>query len=146
MKAKNILGKVLRLFTSDDISQKVEKKIQVDKNGILKDKHYQKKPNRAILASSKHIYNLVKKENINIEYGSLKENIIFNFNIHQLHIGDQVQIGEVILEISDNCTICGQLKKLGDKVPDILKNDRGIFLKAVSSGDINVDDLVYEVP
>jgi MOSC domain-containing protein YiiM len=145
MKTNKILGKVFKLFISDGTLRNEVEKIKIDKNGILKDKYYKKNPNRAILVSSKSSYDLVKNNDISIEYGSLKENIIFDFNIHKLNIGDKIQIEEIILEISENCTICNQLKKIGDKVPKLLKDDRGIFVKTIKSGSIKIDDLVYKI-
>lgn len=142
MKTKEILGKVIKLFIANSDSRTMESTIQVDENGIVKDKYYKKNINRAILVSSIHSYELVKNNNIDIEYGSLKENIIFDFDINILNIGDRITIGEVVLEISENCTICEQLKTINDKVPEILRNDRGVFVKVISSGYISLEDVV----
>lgn len=145
MKTKYFLGKVLHIFTSSELSRNEIDKISIDKNGIIGDKYYQKNPNRSILISSKRSYDLVKKNNINIKYGDLKENIIFDFDIHQLSIGDKIQIQDSVLEISENCTICSQLEKIGDEVPALLEKDRGIFVKTITSGNISADDFVYKI-
>ncbi len=145
MKTSKILGKVLKLYISDKIGRNELNEISVDENGAINDKYYKKNPNRAILISSKISYDLVKKNNINIEYGSLKENIIFDFDINTLNIGDKLQIEEVVLEIIENCTICNELKTIDDTAPQLLESDRGMFVKAIKAGIIKNDSLVYRV-
>ena len=145
MKTRKILGKVLHTYTSSKIGRIEENEISVDENGVINDKYYKKNPNRSILISSISSYDLVKKNNINIEYGSLKENIILSFDIYELNAGDKIQIESVVLEILENCTICEQLKTIGDVVPKLLEKDRGIFVKAVQSGIIKNNSLVYRL-
>ena len=145
MKTSKMLGKVLKTYISDKIGRNEVNEISVDEHGAINDKYYKKNPNRSILISSIKSYNLVKENDINIEYGSLKENIIFDFDIYELNVGDKIQIEDVILEILENCTICEELKTIGDTVPKLLESDRGIFVKAVQSGVIKNNSLVYKL-
>jgi len=145
MKTRKILGKALNTYISSSIGRIEKDEISIDENGVINDKYYKKNPNRSILISSVKSYELVKKNNINIEYGSLKENIIFDFDIYKLKTGDKIQIEEVILEILENCTICSQLKTIGDLVPKLLEKDRGIFVKAIQFGVIKNTSLVYQI-
>ncbi len=74
------------------------------------------------------------KKDIDINYGELGENILIDFNLDLLEIGMKLKIGEVVLEIAHNCTICDHLSKINKEVPTLLKNDRGVFAKVVVAG------------
>lgn len=135
---------VLTLFISvDNDMKRVEKEsLVLDENGVIEDKFYAKNPNRLILITSVSAYALAKSRGVEIEYGSLGENILIDQNINHLTVGNQFKIGEAVLEITQNCTLCNGLSTIDPKLPLILKNDRGIFAKAVTNGIIKKDDLL----
>ena len=139
------VGKILKLFISiKGLEKRVEKKqISVDENGILGDKFHGKDRQRSILISSKDSYLLTQENNISIDYGELGENILMDFNPYLLAVGTQLQIGEVILEITQTCTICNHLSKIDKKLPKLLKEDRGIFTKVIKEGNIYEDDAIF---
>ena len=139
------VGKILKLFISiKGLEKRVEKKqISVDENGILGDKFHGKDRQRSILISSKDSYLLTQENNISIDYGELGENILMDFNPYLLAVGTQLQIGEVILEITQACTICNHLSKIDKKLPKLLKDDSGIFDKVVKEGNIYEDDAIF---
>lgn len=134
--------RVLELFISVENEQKrVSKgKLELDENGVLGDKFYAKNTNRLILITSTNAYELAKKGGVELEYGSLGENILIDKNINHLAVGDRFKIGETVLEITQNCTLCNGLSVLDPKLPEILKNDRGLFAKTVTNGTIKKDD------
>ncbi|HIO91072.1 MAG TPA: MOSC domain-containing protein [Campylobacterales bacterium] len=136
---KKQVGHVIKLF----ISKEEKSKISLDKYGVIKDKFYAKNQNRSVLIASQDSYNLALNSNIIIDSGSLGENILLNYNPYSLSIGSKLYIGEVILEITQHCTICNSLAKLNKDLPILLKNDRGIFSKIIQSGYIKVDDKVW---
>ena len=140
----NTLGKVVTLFISIPNSKdKLEKEfISLDSKGITEDKFYNKDINRSVLITSLDSYHLVKKENISMPYGSLGENLLIDYNPYQLSPGTQLQIGSTILEISQYCTICNHLSSIDKRVPDLLKNDRGIFAKVIKEGEIKKEDTI----
>ncbi len=139
------VGKVLSLYISNkEMPHPVEKKkINVDIKGIINDKHYNKDIERAILISSTASYALVKSHLIDIPYGILGENLLVDFNPYALPTGSQLKIGNAVLEISQNCTLCNHLSKIDKKLPKLLKNDRGIFGKVVQEGTISEGDAIY---
>ncbi|SFV50420.1 hypothetical protein MNB_SV-12-747 [hydrothermal vent metagenome] len=147
MNREKLVGKVLGLFVSkkgDLTSQRVSKQeITVDKNGVWEDKFYAKEPNRSVLITSLHSYKLAEKQSISVEYGSLGENILIDYNPYFLHVGTQIRIGEVVLEISQSCTLCKSLTKIDSKLPKLLKNDRGVFAKVIKSGVIYQNDKIF---
>jgi len=127
-------GTVKELYiTRDDVNKTREnvKKIIVDSSGVQKDKFYNKNSMRSILITSVESYKLVQENNINIQAGSLGENILIDINLYALVQGDRIKIGNTLLEITQNCTLCQGLSSIDSKLPKLLKNDRGIFAKYI---------------
>lgn len=135
---------VLALFISVDNDKKrvPKQKLELDAMGVLEDKFYAKNTNRLILITSTTAYALAKSSGIELEYGSLGENIVIDENINHLSLGDRFKIGDVVLEVTQNCTLCNGLSILDPKLPEVLKNDRGLFVKAIVSGTIKKDDII----
>jgi MOSC domain-containing protein YiiM len=115
----------------------------VDQQGIVDDKFYAKDINRSVLISSIESYNMAKSIGIDLEIGKLGENILINYNPYDLEAGTQIEIGEVILEINQRCTLCKSLTKIDNKLPKLLKDDRGIFSRVIKSGTIKIEDKIY---
>ncbi|EIF50138.1 MOSC domain-containing protein [Sulfurovum sp. AR] len=138
---KNV-GKVTTLFISvQGSSTRIEKElVNLDPKGIIEDKYYDTNINRSVLLTSEASYALASKHNITFPFGSLGENILMDYNPYQLMPGDQLRIGEVLLEISQNCTMCDHLSKIDENLPTLLKNDRGIFAKVIEGGMIKKGD------
>ncbi|MDM5272450.1 MOSC domain-containing protein [Sulfurovum sp. zt1-1] len=139
------VGKVIALFISTFDSKEpiARNELQVDEKGILLDKHYDKDIDRSILVTSLDSYMLVEREGIEIEYSALGENLLINYNPYKLPVGSQLQIGSAIVEISQDCTMCGHLSAIDPRVPKLLKNDRGIFVKVVKQGWIKEKDEIF---
>ncbi|QOP42244.1 MOSC domain-containing protein [Sulfurimonas marina] len=139
-------GKVLKLFVTSDDEQKTRltpETITVDNDGVVEDKFYKKDLMRAILITSIDSYNLAKENGVEIEYGLLGENILIDTNPYALVPGQTLKIGDTILEITQNCTLCKGLSTVSSKLPKILKNDRGIFAKVISGkSSIKIGDTV----
>ena len=136
-------GKVLELFIAVKGAPKQQREmIEVDGDGIVGDKFYAKDANRAILLTSKESYQLAQKNGITFEYGLLGENILLDINPYGLVPGDRVEIGDLMLEITQNCTICNSLSTIDKILPKLLQCDRGIFAKTLSNGVIKKDDKV----
>jgi len=141
---EEIVGKVLKLFISqkDDANRRLKEKLYLDTKGVIDDKFYAKDIDRSVLISSVKSYNIAKEHNISIEYGVLGENIVIDYNLYTLPIGSKLKIGEVLLEISQNCTLCKSLTKVDNKLPKILKEYRGIFTRVIMPGYIYQNDKV----
>lgn len=141
----NNTGKVTKLFisTGDELMPRKEcASIIIDENGIIGDKFYAKNINRSILVSSTESYQLASNNNIEIEDGVLGENILLDINLCHLLPGNKIQIGETILEVTQNCTICKGLSQINSKLPKLLKDDRGIFFRTIKGGEIKSGDSV----
>ena len=140
---KNV-GKVTTLFISvQGSSKRVEKELfHLDAKGIVEDKYHNTNINRSVLLTSEASYELANRNNIQMPFGSLGENILMDYNPYHLLPGDQLRIGEVVLEISQNCTMCDHLSKIDASLPTLLKDDRGIFAKVIEGGIIKKEDKI----
>ena len=138
---KNV-GTIITLFISKEgIKGKVEKAtLRLDKKGITCDKYYNKDIQRSILITSIQSYTLAEAHHIQMPYGSLGENLLIDYNPYHLTPGTKLQIGDVLLEISQYCTMCDHLSNIDKQLPTLLKDDRGIFAKVLIGGTISKDD------
>jgi len=138
-------GKVLQLYItkSDKEKTRIPKEcVHLDQQGVQEDKFYAKDSKRAILITSKESYELAQNNAIDIDSGILGENILIDINPYALLPGDRLQIGDALLEITQNCTLCKGLTSINAKLPKLLKNDRGIFAQALNSANICKGDSV----
>lgn len=139
------IGQISHLFISkkDKVARISKKELEVEIQGIIGDKFYDKDLQRSVLITSLESYTLTLKHGVTLPYGSLGENLLVNFNPYILSEGTQLHIGTSILEISQNCTICEHLSSIDARLPTLLKNDRGIFAKVVKEGVMSVEDSIY---
>jgi len=137
------VGNVFSLLYSTANGRTPATELLFDIKGIVKDKHYDKNIERSVLIASLDSYKLVESHNIDVSYGSLGENLLIDYNPYHLRTGSKLKIGNVILEISQHCTLCKSLAKVDTKLPKLLKNDRGIFAKVIESGKIKDGDDIY---
>jgi len=141
--SKQKVGKIIELFYSTSNGRINPTTLSLDELGVLKDKYYNKNIQRSVLISSQDSYSLAAKHGVNAPYSSLGENILIDYNPYALTPGRRLSIGELVLEISQNCTLCNSLAKVNAKLPEILKDDRGIFAKVIKAGSIFKDDSIY---
>jgi len=139
MKSNQLVGNILELF----ISKKSVNRIVVDSKGIIGDKFYNTDIDRSVLISSIDSYNMALDRDIDLKYGQLGENLLIDYNPYNLTVGTHIQIGSVVLEIAQKCTLCKSLTKIDNKLPKLLKDDRGIFAKVIQAGEIKYRDKIY---
>ena len=141
----NYVGEVVALFISEkgNIERIPKLDIMLDEKGVRGDKFYNKDSNRSVLLTSRESYTLAKKHQISMEYGTLGENILIDYNPYALMLGSRLSVGGVLIEIAQNCTICNHLSVVDEYLPKLLKDDRGIFVKVIKEGVIKKGDSVY---
>ena len=137
------VGKVLEMFISTSNGRLNKKKLSLDAKGVLEDKYYNKDIQRSVLITSVASYDLAREKGIDAPFSALGENLLIDYNPYHLEPGDQLQIGELVLEISQHCTLCKSLAKVDNSLPKLLKNDRGIFAKVIQDGTISQGDNIY---
>jgi MOSC domain-containing protein YiiM len=137
------VGTISSLFYSPVNGRTTTKEFLLDTKGIVNDKHYDKDIDRSVLITSLESYALAKKHGIDAAYGALGENLLIDYNPYHLPAGSRLKIANVVLEISQPCTLCKSLTQVDTKLPKILKNDRGIFAKVIEAGSITTGDNIY---
>ena len=137
------VGKILELYYSTIYGRVNTAELSLDSKGVVEDKYYNKDVQRSVLITSLDSYKLAKSHGIEAPYSALGENLLIDYNLYHLRPGARLMIGELILEISQNCTLCKSLAKVDAKLPKLLKDDRGIFAKVISGGVIKKDDNIY---
>jgi len=110
--------------------------------GIKNDKFAGKKLEQSVMIVGTKPYIMAKENSIDMPETALGENILLNFDPHELEIGTQLAIGSAIIEITQSCTLCKHLLKYDKKLPKLILNHRGIYCKIVKSGIIQADDKV----
>jgi len=138
-----IVGKVSSLYYSPPSGRTEVTSFDLDTKGIINDKHYDKSIDRTVLIASLESYALASHHDIDLAHGALGENILIDYSPYHLKAGNRLKIGKVILEISQPCTLCKSLTTIDNKLPKLLKDDRGIFVKVIESGMIKEDDAIY---
>ena len=129
---------ILHLF----INHIEQNSIILDKDGIIGDKHYKNDPERSILITSIKSYEISKVAGISLNYGDLGENILVDFDPYGLPYGKRLKIGDAIIEITTKSTLCKSLTKIDNKLPKLLKDDRGIYAKVVQGASVSRGDLI----
>ncbi len=138
-------GVIVKLYISTGDPQNPRKEvtgIEVDSQGVIGDKFYAKDPNRTILLSSIKSYQMAKENGIELEVGLLGENIYIDIDPYALLPGDEIEIGSVRFVVTQNCTLCKGLSQIDSRLPKLLKEDRGIFIRALNDGKLSVGDRV----
>ena len=143
---KKVIGKVLKLFISreEEPKRQTRRELYLEERGVVDDKFYNRDIERSVLLSSLDSYSLALESGISLEYGVLGENILIDYNPYLLLAGTQLQIGDkVVIEIVKNCTICKHLALVDKRLPRLLRDDRGVFIKVVKEGEIKEGDTLY---
>jgi MOSC domain-containing protein YiiM len=137
----NIVGKVLGVFSAKKGQSglprpKVDSLDLICGFGIKDDKFAGKDEEKTVMIVGKYSYDLALDEGINLEYGSLGENILFDFDPHEYKIGTVFHIGDTQIEITEKCTICNHLAVFDDDLPILIKEYRGLYCKILKGGEI----------
>ena len=141
-----MLGRVKKLYIAPlntNGIRKGQESIVVQKDfGIEGDKFAGKELDRAIMLIGKNSYELAKEKGITLPEVALGENILLDFDPHSLEPGTLLIVGEALLEITKECTLCKHLTKYSSKLPKLLLGRRGIYCTILKSGTIKQGDSI----
>lgn len=137
------VGNVLELFYSTKDGRVNTTELALDDRGVIEDKYYNKDIQRSVLITSQESYKLAASHGIDMSYSELGDNILIDYNPYHLKPGARIKIGDLVLEISQNCTLCKSLAKVDARLPKLLKDDRGIFAKVINGSTIHKGDNIY---
>lgn len=137
----NILGKTIATFSAPigfkgSIRPKVEHLEMIKDHGIKDDKFAGKDTKRSVMIVGTIAYNIAKENDITLEHGSLGENILLDFDPHDLEIGEIIQIGEVTLKITEECSVCSHLSVHDKRLPKLVAKHRGVYCEILANGVI----------
>lgn len=143
----NNLGKVLETFSATKESSglprpKVKELNLIKDFGIENDKFAGKKLDQTVMIVGVKSYEIAKEKGINLEFGCLGENILLDFDPHELEIGTKLIFQDAIIEITQVCTVCSHLSVFDETLPLLLKGHRGVYCKIIKSGLIFKDTIV----
>ncbi len=144
---KNI-GTIIGLFSATKthvglIRPAVQKLELIKDYGIKYDKFAGKKLDSTVMILDVSSYRLANNHAINLQHGSLGENILFDFSLKNFDVGIILKIGDALIQITQKCTICNHLAVFDKRLPKIIKNDRGMYCRILRSGII-VEDMRVE--
>ncbi|MGM0519884.1 MAG: MOSC domain-containing protein [Campylobacterota bacterium] len=104
--------------------------------GIKNDKFALKDLDSTVMIVGLYTYDVASVNSIDLQYGSLGENILLSFDPHTLKVGSFLKIGQAVIQITQKCTICNHLAVFGKSLPKIVKDCRGLYCKIIKSGKI----------
>jgi MOSC domain-containing protein YiiM len=86
-------------------------------------------------------------EAMELQPGILRENITTNgLNVNSLPIGQQLRIGEALLEVTMVCTPCNQMERIRPGLRKELWGRRGMLCRVLEGGVIRPGDLIEKLP
>jgi len=114
----------------------------IESYGIEGDRYAGKNLSRSVMIVGQVAYDIARENGINLEYGNLGENMITDFNPNSLNDGTIFEIGNTKMQIADRCSICKHLGEYDDKLPQLLKDCRGVYCEILKSGNIQTGDWI----
>jgi len=79
-----------------------------------------------------------------LQPGMLRENMtLTGMVLDELAEGTLLQVGEAILEITDDCEPCGQMEDLRPGLREAIRGRRGKLARVARSGAVRVGDAVH---
>lgn len=140
-------GKVLTLYmTMPDMMRAGHRmkceNFECDPNGIINDVNYEQDEKNLLLLVSQKSYQKIYDADFYVDEGVLLENIYVDTDISTLKKSDHVEIGDTIFEVIKPCEAYAYLYALAPEIPEVIEGDRGVFLKPVEHGSVNVGDSI----
>lgn len=140
-------GKVLALYmTMPDMLRSGHRMscedFECDPDGILEDLNYESDQDYVMMLTCQKSYDLIKEADLVIDQGVLMENILVDIDLYGLKKGSVIELGDALLEVTGPCESYGYLMALAPELPDIIKGNRGLFVRPLDHGRIAVGDEV----
>ncbi|WP_456393776.1 MOSC domain-containing protein [Nitratifractor sp.] len=134
-------ARIIRLFIAEKEKEgRTEcNELDFDEKGVRGDKFYGRKPDRSVLITGRAAYELAAEHGIALEEGDLGENILLDIDPRELEPGSIVRLGEVELETVRRCPICEHLSIYDERLPRLVKDLRGVYLRVRRGGKVNLD-------
>ena len=139
-------GKVLQLYmTMPDLMRSGHRMVvdsfECDENGIVGDVNYGDDENMLLLVSKKS-YDIIRDADLVLDQGFLMENIYVDIDINHLKKGSLIEIGDVVFEVIKPCESYTYLYAFDPNLPELIHKNRGIFIKPIEYGQVEVGNKV----
>jgi MOSC domain-containing protein YiiM len=86
-------------------------------------------------------------EALDLTPGIIRENITTEgLNVNGLAIGQQLQIGDARLEVSEVCAPCGQIERLRSGLRKEMRRRRGMLCRVLEGGIVRAGDAIEKIP
>lgn len=140
-------GKVLDLYiTMPDMMRAGHRMdcedFDCDPDGIIGDMNYEKSDTRVMLLTCQVSYDLAEEAGLVIAKGVLLESVHVDIDLYDLKVGDVIELGETLVEVTEHCEAYGYLMALAPELPEIIAGKRGLFIRPLDYGTIKVGDEV----
>ncbi len=143
-------GKVLNLYMTVPDFMRSGHRMRVDdfecdQSGVMGDKDYDNGAAHVMLLVSKKSYDIIEAADLVLEKGVLMENIYVDVDLYHLKPGSVIEVGETLFEVEGLCHAYRYLYGFSPDLPELLENQRGIFIRPLEYGCVNVGDDVTVV-
>jgi len=146
---KNI-GKILHTYSAQKgqsgLPRPLVEKLTILKGyGIQDDKFAGYDLDKSVMIVGLKAYEIARQHDIHLIWGSMGENITFDFNPHDYPIGSIFKINSVVLQVTQKCTICKHLAVFNASLPFLVRDVRGLYCKVLEGGIIERNQKVEHV-
>lgn len=142
------MGKVLAICISEKkgtLKSEISEAKFIEDFGIENDAHAGKWHRQVSLLEFKRIDEFRKKGE-NVDFGAFGENLVIEgIELHTLPIGQQIQIGEILLEVTQIGKKCHDKCQIYYQVGECIMPKNGIFTKVLKGGTVKVGDKCFLV-
>ena len=135
------MATVVGLFVSpgrgSGVSEARERVLAVENGGFEGCAHANPPRREVLLVSKQHLDALA------LSPGAIRENVtVEGSDVHDWAVGQQVRVGEALLEITMVCDPCHRMDELRDGLRAQLHDKRGMLAHVVEGGEIAVGDSI----
>lgn len=143
------MGKILAICTSEKKgTQKkpIDTARLIEDWGIEKDAHGGKWHRQVSLLSFEKI-EAFREKGAEVDFGAFGENLVVEgFDLSQIPVGSQFQIGEAVLELTQIGKECHNHCAIYQAVGDCIMPREGVFTKVIKGGEIKTGDEIHLLP
>lgn len=136
------MGEIFGIFISTQRNTPMIPLIQseiIENYGLAHDRKAQPNNKRQVL--------LVDEDTLNdagVAAGGLNENLsVRGMDVDVLQAGQRVRIGDVVLEITMPCTVCGELEHIRTGLKEELRGRRGVLGRVLHGGTVRLGDFIH---
>ncbi len=138
------MGKVLAICISEKkgtLKNEISEAKFIEDFGIENDAHAGKWHRQVSLLEFNKI-DAFRKKGANVDFGAFGENLVVEgIELHTLPIGQLIQIGDVLLEVTQIGKKCHDKCQIYYQVGECIMPKNGIFTKVLKGGRVKVGDV-----